>query len=352
MPDTEIPQIPAEDTSDITPDLTESKDTVEISSYEEEESGKDFEKDEETSETDITKEELNKITGEREEDVFRVTEETLARSEYEGDVSNEAKKLGIPMDEDKRIQGIIVTEAERCLRDMEKIVNGAAETTEATKDPVIEIADTEKKLGNGEVNEKQVEKSEEILQEAGEEVEKREEKQEVLEEIKETEETPEQQEERIKNEIMGEIQKLLDEELNQKTNGILEQMNMTEMTKGITSEELDEFMKGLNQRLDKLSPIDKSLIRGNLSALEMLQGEEKDKFKEILKVLLKIAIKTGAKLISTVARNIAKSANKDDKGTQVFFNTIADLTDFGSETIAGKGSVHEDIKTLVNIMRA
>ena len=114
---------------------------------------------------------------------------------------------------------------------------------------------------------------------------------EVIIENPETEETPEQQEERIKNEIIGSIRKLLDEELSQKTNEILEQLGMSEMTQEVTSKQFEEFMKGLGQRLDKLNPMDKTLIMGNLTMLEKLPGEEKDKFKEVLKILLKIAIK-------------------------------------------------------------
>lgn len=217
-----------------------------------------------------------------------------------------------------------------------------------------------KNLDKEEVIEKEVidENKENLVEEVdkpgetppSEEVIEREEKEVDEEENPETEETPEQQEERIKNEIIGSIRKLLDEELSQKTNEILEQLGMLEMTQGVTSEQLDEFMKGLGQRLDKLNPMDKALIMGNLTMLEKLPGEEKDKFKEVLKILLKIAIKASAKLVSTIARNIAK-ANKDDKATQAILGSFADLTDWGAEAITGKGDVHNDILEVINKIR-
>jgi len=239
-----------------------------------------------------------------------------------------------------------------------KINQQIKEEGDEAKEDIAEILGLDSKnLDKEEVIEKEVidENKENLVEEVdkpgettpSEEAIEREEKEVDEEENPETEETPEQQEERIKNEIIGSIRKLLDEELSQKTNEILEQLGMSEMTQEVTSKQLDEFMKGLGQRLDKLNPMDKALIMGNLTMLEKLPGEEKDKFKEVLKILLKIAIKASAKLVSTIARNIAK-ANKDDKATQAILGSFADLTDWGAEAITGKGDIHNDIVEVIN----
>lgn len=151
------------------------------------------------------------------------------------------------------------------------------------------------------------------------------------------------------NEFVEKISDLLDlqKELLQTTIDGIEKTWQQEIMKGITSEQLEEFMKGIGQNLDK-QPFMNFLnsLNAMLSQFEKMGNEQKDRTKEIMKLMLIVAVKISAKLVATAARNIAKSADKDDKVTQVIFGSIADITDKGAGIVAGRESLGENIQQI------
>lgn len=114
------------------------------------------------------------------------------------------------------------------------------------------------------------------------------------------------------------------------------------ISRNLSDEEFKKFDQIWKQILDKAPSIDSGPFSKYLNTkLETMPKEERETLKEVIKIILRLGVRMGTRVIAFVAREIAKSADKDDKTTKLIFNSIADAAD-GIESMADSAITGDD----------
>lgn len=240
------------------------------------------------SQEDITQEKVEHIVEDRKDDGLEQAEEDMEPTEYENEILEDGKKFGIPLEEYERIQEEMMSATKEYLKYIDYIMNLPNKDAEIPK--------TEEK-----------EPKEELLEEMDPEGTN-------SEELTQVEEGADKEE------------KWFNEEIDPETEEFLVNNGEEQLTGELSPEELRIYEELKQMILDRFPAVGTTSSLGTLNTmLEELPQEERDRGKEAIKIMLRIAIRL-PRIVSFVADEIVKSADKDDKTTRFIFGSIRDAT--------------------------
>ncbi|MBP7785849.1 hypothetical protein KA062_01175 [Patescibacteria group bacterium] len=236
---------------------------------------------------DMTDEKVRNIAETRKTDGLMLAEKTLSPMDYEKEVLNEGKELGVlPSDSYyKEVQEKIIDATEKYIEDVDKIQNYVDE----------EIS-------------------------------------------KKTEETPE---DTVENKEIEEINIQEearwwgftdDKKFSPETQTLVENNpDLNDLLKDFSPEEQEIFEEMYHKIFDTLPPEEKNrlLEEKNIINNILKQETEKDNAEEFRKLMIRLAVKVSVKVAVTILKNIQKSS--ESKAAKVTCGTLADLLEAGGK---------------------